>query len=171
MSAGALFIACEDGGDGSHIQDEQPSPSTLVKCCFRRASLPLWLPSDVAGSALAMLSVPQVPRILHARAASAGATRHHTLFKGGEGATPATAAGVDHAPWPVDFGGSRVSIDYNASCERKQGESGADHDHGYPPNMGPPADPTPNMTHYSRRSAPRGSYIVGTWGQPTGGGF
>jgi len=57
------------------------------------------------------------------------------LLKGGEGATPATAAGVDHAPWPVDFGGSLASIDHNANCERKQGESGADHGHGYFPNM------------------------------------
>jgi hypothetical protein len=90
----------------------------------------------VATSSLAMLAVPQVPRILDARAASAGATRHHTLFKGGEGATPATTARVDHAPRPVDFGGSRASIDHYANCERKQGESSADHDHGYPPNMG-----------------------------------
>jgi hypothetical protein len=83
-----------------------------------------------------MLSVPQVPRILHARAASAGATRHHTLLKGSEGAAPATAAGVNHAPWPIDFGGGRASIHHNASCERQQGESGADQGHGYPPNMG-----------------------------------
>jgi hypothetical protein len=57
------------------------------------------------------------------------------LFKGGEGATPATAAGVDHAPWPVDFGGSRMAIDRSKDCERKQGKSGADHDRGHPPNV------------------------------------
>src|SRR4029077_8600291 len=64
-----------------------------------------------------------------------GCARYITMLKGVERATPATAAGVDHAPWPVDFGGSLASIDHNADCERKQGESGADHGHGYPPNM------------------------------------
>src|SRR4051794_14045260 len=101
-----------------------PLRATLLKCSFRRASLPPSGPAaDVASSALAVLSVPQVPRILHARPASAGATRHHTLLKGSEGAAPTTAAGVNHAPWPIDFGGGRASIHHNASCEREQGES------------------------------------------------
>jgi hypothetical protein len=41
-----------------------------------------------------------------------------------------------HAPGPVDFGGSRAGIDGSKGCDRKQGESGADHHHGYPPDMG-----------------------------------
>jgi hypothetical protein len=101
-----------------------------------RDSLPLGSPPVAAALSLAMLSVPQIPRILHARATRTGATRHHTLLKGTKGAgqaVVATAAAVLHAPWPVDFGGSRAGIDRSKGCDRKQDESGADHDHGYPP--------------------------------------
>ena len=127
--------ACSERGGGSRVQDERRCPRLCLNADsdalhYRRLGRRRMSP------ALAMLSVPQVPRILHARAASAGATRHHTLLKGSEGAAPATAAGVNHAPWPIDFGGGRASIHHNASCERKQGESGADQGHGYPPNMG-----------------------------------
>ena len=40
----------------------------------------------------------------------------------------AVAAGIHHAPWPVDFGGGRAAIDHSEDCERNQSECGADHD-------------------------------------------
>src|SRR3954447_24444122 len=108
-----------------------------------RASSPFGPAAVVAGASLAMLAVPQVPRIQLARTACAGTTGHHTLLKRGEGATPATAAGVDHAPWPIGYGGSLANIDHNANRERKQTESGADHGHGHPPNVGRPPSQHP----------------------------
>jgi hypothetical protein len=91
----------------------------------------------VAVLSLATLPVAHIPRVLHARAASARGRRHHALSERGEGAgVGAVAAGIHHAPWPVDFGAGRSGIDHNADRERKQSESSADRDYGYLPNMG-----------------------------------
>src|ERR1044072_631509 len=68
-------------------------------------------------ASLAMLAVPEIPRVLHARAAGAGAACHHALLERAEGAgqaVVAAAAAVLHAPGPVGDGGSRARIDRSA---------------------------------------------------------
>ena len=93
-----------------------------------------------------MFAVPQIPGVLHARAAGAGAARHHALLERAEGAgqaVVAAAAAVLHAPGPVGDGGSGAHIDRGGGGDRKQGESSADHDHGYPPNTAHPCHEHP----------------------------
>src|SRR3954469_9000181 len=105
------------------------------------ASLSPWPAAIIGDASLAMLAVPQIPRVLHARAAGAGAARHHALLERAESAgqaVVAAAAAVLHAPGPVGDGGSRARIDRGGGGDRKHGESGADHDHGYPPNTAHP---------------------------------
>ena len=105
------------------------------------ALLPPGPTAIVGDTSLTILAVPEIPRVLHARAAGAGAARHHALLERAEGAGQAvvtTAAAVLHAPGPVGDGGSRARIDRGGGGNRKQGESGADHDHGYAPNTARP---------------------------------
>src|SRR6478672_11773725 len=69
-------------------------------------------PAALARGAGAVRAVPQVPRILHARTAGAGARRHHALFERAESAAPgAAAAGVLHTPGAIGFGAARAGID------------------------------------------------------------
>jgi hypothetical protein len=149
-----MQIAADDGNDLTAADaDSYRSPMAGAinsyrledfaesKPCLNAASgddSPLPGPAAIVAAA-SMLPVPDIPGILYARSAGTGAARHHALFEGGEGAgqaVVATAAAVLHAPGPVDFGGSRAGIDGSKGCDRKRGESGADHHHGYPPDMG-----------------------------------
>src|SRR6476646_4991858 len=105
------------------------------------ASLPSGPAALVGDPSLAMLAVTEIPRYLHARGAGAGAAGHHALLERAEGAGQAIVAvapAVLHAPGPVGYGGSRARIDGGGGGDRKHGESGADHDHGYPPNTARP---------------------------------
>src|SRR3954469_4253365 len=105
------------------------------------ALLSPWPAAILGDTSLAMFAVPQIPRVLHARAAGAGAARHHALLERAEGAgqaVVAAAAAVLHAPGPVGDGSSWTRIDRGGGGDRKQGESGADHDRGYPPNTAHP---------------------------------
>src|SRR6478736_1359489 len=89
------------------------------------ASLPSGPAALVGDPSLAMLAVPEIPRVLHARAAGAGAAGHHALLERAEGAgqaVVAAAAAVLHAPGPVGDGSSGTRIDRGGGGDRKQGE-------------------------------------------------
>src|SRR5262245_3809166 len=108
--------------------------------CKAAATARALSPSDARaarrGAAVWVFAIGQIPWILDAEAAGAGTGRHHALLERCEGATRgavAAAALVLDAPGPVDFGGSRANIDRSQGRERKQGEGGAHHHHGYPP--------------------------------------
>src|SRR6185503_9152511 len=111
------------------------------RCFTADALLSPWPAAIVGDTSLAMFAIPQIPRILHARAAGAGAARHHALLERAEGAgqaVVAAATAVLHAPGPVGYGGSRARIDLGGGCNREHGESGTDHDHDCPPNTARP---------------------------------
>ena len=86
------------------------SPPTLHWRHFTADALLTPGPAAIVGdTSLAILAVPQIPWVLHARAAGAGAARHHALLERAEGAgqaVVAAAAAVLHAPGPVGDGSS-----------------------------------------------------------------